>query len=509
MVDNKRLIIIWLWVLIFAGITLRIWEFGSIPVDLNRDEAAIGYNAYSLLHFGKDEWGKNYPFLFESFGDGKLPGYIYALAPLTYFGTSNLIIRFPSLIAGMILIFLAYRIVWQVGKHKISSLVAAALTATAPWAIFYSRTAYEANVGLMWLVMTLVLIGETRIKWHLMLAAMTYVLAVITYNTPLLLLPGVVGFVLLLPTLTYKVKAYSSAIFIIIGIIIAALLFPVINQKQGITIFSDPTVMSVINNNYSQATDNFDRLINNKYLYWTKIIGTNFFHTISPLFLVFNGGSHPWHGIPNRGHVFILVYILGIYVLGSFLTNRKRFISQERSWWFIALIAVFPAIITVDAPHATRSLLFLYLIGVLAAIPWRKMQRLIQIGILVIVSLECLLYSYRYLVIFKHQQAPAWPVGISQAIKTALAESSEESRPIVMVSQDGNDLIGDQLYIYTLLQAQMDPMTYQNSVVYELRDPAHIIRVRRFSNFYISPIKIPENAVVISRENNGTYTVRN
>ncbi|KKQ38117.1 MAG: hypothetical protein US53_C0001G0022 [Candidatus Woesebacteria bacterium GW2011_GWA1_37_7] len=42
--------------IILLAAFLRFWKLGSYPA-LNADEAAIGYNAYSLLETGKDEHG--------------------------------------------------------------------------------------------------------------------------------------------------------------------------------------------------------------------------------------------------------------------------------------------------------------------------------------------------------------------------------------------------------------------------------------------------------------------
>ena len=57
---------------ILLGGVLRLMKFPAVPGGLNRDEAALGYNAFSLLETGKDEWGKQWPIVFRSFGDYKL-----------------------------------------------------------------------------------------------------------------------------------------------------------------------------------------------------------------------------------------------------------------------------------------------------------------------------------------------------------------------------------------------------------------------------------------------------
>jgi hypothetical protein len=66
--ENFLLILI-----IFLAISLRFINLSTIPIGFNDDEAAFGYNAYSILKAGRDEWGRFLPFpVFESFGDWKL-----------------------------------------------------------------------------------------------------------------------------------------------------------------------------------------------------------------------------------------------------------------------------------------------------------------------------------------------------------------------------------------------------------------------------------------------------
>ena len=66
-------------ILLFAFL-VRFGGVGDYP-SLNSDEAAIGYNAYSLLQTGKDEHGQSWPLHFKSFGDYKPGGYFYLVLP--------------------------------------------------------------------------------------------------------------------------------------------------------------------------------------------------------------------------------------------------------------------------------------------------------------------------------------------------------------------------------------------------------------------------------------------
>ena len=47
----------------------RFWQLSSYPVSLSMDEVAIGWNAYSILKTGHDEWGEFLPLAFKSAGE--------------------------------------------------------------------------------------------------------------------------------------------------------------------------------------------------------------------------------------------------------------------------------------------------------------------------------------------------------------------------------------------------------------------------------------------------------
>ncbi|PIV02180.1 glycosyl transferase, partial [Candidatus Shapirobacteria bacterium CG03_land_8_20_14_0_80_40_19] len=55
--------------IILLSLFLRIYCLQEVPPSLNWDEISHGYNAYSILKTGKDEWGKTFPLIFQAYGD--------------------------------------------------------------------------------------------------------------------------------------------------------------------------------------------------------------------------------------------------------------------------------------------------------------------------------------------------------------------------------------------------------------------------------------------------------
>ena len=102
---RKKLLL--LSVLVLASF-LRLFCLGGYP-SLNADEAAIGYNAWSLIQTGKDEHGNSWPIHFKSFGDFKPGGYFYIVLPFVkLLGLNEWAVRLPSALMATATIYLVY-----------------------------------------------------------------------------------------------------------------------------------------------------------------------------------------------------------------------------------------------------------------------------------------------------------------------------------------------------------------------------------------------------------------
>ena len=99
---------------------LRFYQLGINPPSLTWDEAAWGYNAYSLGINGKDEFGRFLPYDYlESFGDFKPPMYAYLdIIPVKLFGPSEFSVRFPSAFFGVLTVLLTYFLVKRIFDDK-------------------------------------------------------------------------------------------------------------------------------------------------------------------------------------------------------------------------------------------------------------------------------------------------------------------------------------------------------------------------------------------------------
>lgn len=470
-------------------LAIRLFQLGNLPGILNRDEAALAYNAVLLHETGTDEWQRPWPLALESFGDYKLPGYVMVLVGLfTFLPHEDWVVRLPAAVAGASLVPLSYWLAKNWKYDTKAALTLAALVSLSPVFFFYSRMAFEALLALsLWVFFHALLFKESksnRQRWVLDASAVVIALvATLTYNTPFLLLP----FTVLLVPLVRGVKQWQSWLGTVIGLVVVFMvvglvLLPLTGQKKGITLFSDETTLTNSIEYRQSLPAALQPILGNKYLYLAGIMAKNTLASFSPAFLVTKGGTHPWHTQPGFSHFGWTIFALGIVgfvslviQLGQKVSTRKPLQPVQVRHLVLLLLLITslaPSVITVDAPHTTRSLPFLFwwlvvaVEGLVTLSSWLKpkLKKGIPqlapavIGIAVILAAaEFGWYSFNYFTQFPNHQPDALKVGFDQAIRQA--EEKHPNTPIAVVDGDGFH------YILTAWYLHLSPEDYFSSVV--------------------------------------------
>lgn len=438
---------------------LRIYALATLPAALNRDEAALGYNAWLLQTSGVDEWGERWPVALQSFGDYKLPGYpLLTIISFWLFGRTDFAVRMPSAVAGSLLPLAVWFLLKQTQSSKRASIFAAWLIAVSPFSIFYARMAFEASVALTIFTVVIALVFRSLASrlpsWRQLLSiSILLTAAIFTYNTPLLLTPFLIMAILLF-SIGRSWRNYMPVVMaLLLPLIIGAFsLWQLSQHKAGISIFSDPTITAEIMQRYAQASSLSEKFMASKYVVYLGMMAKNMFASWSPNFLIIRGGSHPWHTIPQAAHLTWFSYLFGIG--GVFLATHAvlRSIGSLRSWSFpqrtraillwLLLAGLAPAAITTDAPHATRSLLFLVLLVVFAAISadlilaWIEKKHA-QMRLLAVTAMACfaVLGALNYLnLYFRHY--PQTQAMFQPGLATVLPTLATVGKPI-LVAGDG------------------------------------------------------------------------
>jgi len=489
-------------ILLGIGIVFRVYQFGIIPLALNRDEAALGYNAFTIATSGMDEWGNHLPTTFRSFGDYKLPGYIYTLSFLIHvFGVHDWVIRLPSLIACFGIILITFWLILRISKQKTTALLAATMVAIQPWDIFYGRMAYEAHLGLCLLLTSIYLWQKTKpFAWAV--GTLCLMAAVLTYNTPLLLIPVMLASIVVMPDMPRKQKWVVGIGMILVGLFGFSLLQSVTVQKQSITIFSDPTIIDAQAKAYTASHTIFEKVWNHREIYWGRLATSRFFQSWSPHFLTIRGGQNPWHSVPGGAHLYWSTY--GLVLVGlMYLTISKRLsLGRKVALWILILGSLAPAIVTIDAPHATRSLFFFWIITVIAGIGWAQLPVKLRVWIPVFLTLELGVFGWRYFNQFPQYRSTAWPIGLRQSLQ-------QTKGMMITIDAHNADVVADQVYIYPLLYWQTPVSLFTTTALRAPLDAAHMNRVIGFENFSTSRYNQEVgNGRIIERHTDGSYTLK-
>ena len=300
-------------IIVLASV-LRFFQITMVPPSLNWDEISHGYNAYSILKTGKDEWGNFLPIIFRAYGDYKLPVYIYLTVVSEFFlGLNALSVRLVSILAGIGTVVLSYFLAKEFFRDKVTPLLAALLVAVSPWTFFLSRGAFEANLALFFIVAGIYCFYKgLKNTLYYLLSAIFIGLFVWTYNsarvfTPLILVSLAVIYWKELK-LGFKKHRKNLGLAIVLLTIFLAPMFAQLAQSTGQARYSKVTVLdegaiAEINESrrLSGLNPTLNRLVNNKATYLGNAFVANWLSHYSPEFLFFEGGSHFQFSTPGFG----------------------------------------------------------------------------------------------------------------------------------------------------------------------------------------------------------------
>ncbi len=366
-------------IILLVAFVLRFYKLGEIPNGLYQDETAIGYNAYSVLTTGRDEHNVSWPLYFKSFGDQKLPIYIYATAlSIKAFGLNGFAVRFPSALFGFFSVILFYLYIRAISKNYTLAIVATALLAINPWHVFYSRASFEVSIALFFFLAGALFIHRSFSKPKsgiLPLAVLCFLVSFYSYNLTRLLSPLLFVFLFFLykkqKNIISKADLVVTSIISIIGFL--PFIFSIthsggIGSANGTLITSSATTQASIIEFRSflvHLPSLFTKISFNTYIltFWQYV--TNIASYFSVPFFFITGSSHGNHGISTSGQFFLVefpLFIIGLYAL----VKEKIIWARHLYVWGFTTIGV--AALTREAPHATRS--FFLIIPVITITAW-------------------------------------------------------------------------------------------------------------------------------------------
>ena len=485
---SKKLIWTILFLIVVLSSVLRLWQLGNVPPSPDWDEVALGYSSYSIIHTGKDEFGKFLPVVLRSFDDYKPALYAYLTIPsILIFGLSVFAVRLPSAFFGIIsvvAVFYLVRELFEEYKYKdYLALISSFLLAISPWSIQFSRVGFESNIGIcLNILMVLFFIKGLKKPWMLSLSAFFAGLSIYSYQsekvfTPLLVLALALIFRKELFSLGRKYVFFA----IIVGLIVVMpMAFYILNNKAALLRVTGTSVFSyqteLLKNNiqkleWDKATnDKLGLILDNRRIVYAKTIVEGYISHFN-LNWLFIKGDIARHHAPNMGLLYLFEFpfiLLGIYklIFGDFDKKTKLFIFS----WF--LIAPIPASITSGVPHAVRTLNFLptfqifTTIGLISAFQFVSSikYQVLSIRVKYLIFNLCILffifnlfyYLNQYFVQLNYYDSAEWQYGYKQAVDEVNKLQGSYSQIIVSDRQPM-----DKSYMFFLFYLKYPPQNYQ------------------------------------------------
>ncbi|MBU2592872.1 glycosyltransferase family 39 protein [Patescibacteria group bacterium] len=510
----------WLLVfLVFAGFLLRVYKISSYP-PLIWDEASLGYNAYSILKTGRDEYGKFLPLIFKSFGDYKPGLYVYLTVPfVAIFGLNEFAVRLPAVIFGSLTPVFFYLLIKELFAKKKPAFLSALALAFLPWHIHFSRGAWESNLLTFFLVLAAYFFTRTFKRKNanfnfLLLFLIAVLLSLWVYQGAKMLTPLIV-FGLLFFNKRYWTsyfKAKKSRPGLILGLAIAAVFFLIgswywqsfsgksSNRLKVMSLFSYARpveeISRVLSESGTEEKNLHFYLFHGEWLRFFRGFLLRYFNYFSARFLSFEGDwTNPRHSAPYFGvigHVNFILFILG---LTFFLARERKRPRYFLVYWL--LCAPLPAALSRDIITGVRSLSMAvpisFFIGYgLSGILELKAIELIRKAIFFALILFALFDFVYYWDLYYHHMVirspKEWLYGHKEVINF-VRENQSENQKVLMTNFYG------QPYIYYLFYSKYLPLNYQKQASLKESVFGDVGQVERVDNIFFNSLSWQADSV--------------
>lgn len=472
-----------LFAIILVAAVLRLHNLNGVPPSASLDESSIGYNAYSVVKTGGDEFG-TFPLVSQrGYDDYRRSTYLLLVAPfVSVFGLNVVSVRLPAVILSILTVWALFGIARLLikkpeGFSNLFAYLSTFFLAISPWHLYISRIGHESNACLSFLVFAILFfLKGLDSKKYLLLSVVFFALSMISYYSGQVIVPLMVAALLVI----YRKKLFSiifsskKSKLMSIGVIVLAI--PVVwsvfspdalIRFRGTSTFSQSAHEKLFSDRVlkrNEAVKNKDiigTVIYNQRLFPIVVLTQGYLDHFNPQWLFFNdekgifkapyvGLLYPWQ-IP-----FIILGIIFIF------TKRVGFSSKFLLLiWF--LLGPLPASIATQTPHAMRSynglptweLLNALAVSCVAFRFVRYKTPLVVLTLLIAVfSFQSFYNNYFYT--FPKEQSKSFQYAYGQALRYVIENKDKYNK--VVISNTDNTF---QSYMIFLYYSKYDPSLYQ------------------------------------------------
>lgn len=473
---NKQILIL-LGLIFLAGL-IRFWQLGNVPSGPNWDEAAIGYNGWSIWQTRRDEWLEKLPASFRSFGDYKAPLAIYLNGLFTsLFGLETWVIRLPFALSGVLGVLGFYfltKSIFNILPNKSTylspswlALLGAGMLTLSPWHILFTRVGFESGLALTEVVWaTSLFFFSLQLKhknwqfygWQIT-AALLFASTFYTYHSAKVMVPMFL-FLLFLLLNHKKLVSLKQMVIFSVGVIISIIPFLIDSivgeglTRANVTIFA-----------HAQSLSHLLLLLIN-----------NVLAHVSPSFLLLGKADSIRHSIGTLGVLYPTTAFL--FIFGLLAKVKRNYLFP----WFLAVIWIVaglaPAIIGIEVPHPNRALLALpgFLLFALLGIDliadyilkhtrhFDKHLKIFFMSLVILATMQTGYFLFQYFGVYAKQSSPFFQDGYRELFTEVWSYYDGNNgrgsvEQIVITSEYG------QPYIYALLTRRISTFQYHNGAL--------------------------------------------
>ncbi len=499
----KKLIHLLLLGACFLSLALSVIDHDTVPQCFNADEAAFGYNAYSILKTGRDEYGAALPVRLKSFGDYKLPLYTYGSVPfIAAMGLNEAATRALSMSVSFLLPIAVFFLARELFRKDGSALLAAFLVSTSLALHIVSRHAHEAYLTVFLITTTAYLFLRflrNKSPYSMLGFFVTLSLCLLGYQSSRLF----AGFFFLVSLLyLFRKKVQKSFVIIFFIVLIGFGLIDIIYKParvNNLVFWNTPGFTMQINDLRAKGGNRF---VYNKATVGAYVLTAKYLSHLSPEFLVVKGDSNPRFGFPGMSPMTWVEYVFiaaGIFFL---FKNKSRY-----RYYLLGLLLISPLTSSLSwlEPSITRSLFFfvpaliISAYGVYELLNYLKRHIILfplLLGIVIIAGLEIMELSKSWSFYLKeYTKQPtvthAWQCGYRELTK--YVEEKYDTVDRFYISRANG-----QPYIFMLYYLRYPPEKYQPQASLTGPDEYGFGQVEKFDKFVFSmPEKLEPDTVVI------------
>lgn len=486
--------------IILLAAILRFNQLNHLPA-LNADEAAIGYNAYSLLKTGKDEHGNPWPVHFQSFYDYKPGLFFYIVLPfIKVLGLTELAVRIPGALLGIGTVVLLWFLVRAMfpDKKRLADL-ATLFLAVSPWHIHFSRGGWEVNAATFFITLgVLGFVNGVKKRVWLWVGILAFVASLYTYHAARVVVP-LLGLVLIIifRTEIIRYRKYFIAV-VVVGLLLLlplakGLTSPVLSARaSGVGIFADSGIVSRINEQRGEHGNIRDLpafIIHNKFVNYSLAFLSNWLKHYDGEFLFLSGDEIQRNRIPETGLLYL--YELPFVLLGLVMIARN-----SKGWGIVIswlLLSPVASALTFQSPHALRAhnmvipITIISAFGLLRLLGWLRniKSRFILATCYLLLVIFITWNISRYLHHYYIHMAKAYPFSSQYGVKELVSyiKANYNNYPVFWITDRY-----DQPYILFLFYLKYPPEKFQNSHELTGRDKYGFSTVRNFDKFRFASI---------------------